>query len=43
MTENHPRNLLERLQDEEGHSYAGWSGGSILAIILIVLLLIWLL
>lgn len=43
MTEHDPRNLLDRLQGEDGHSYAGWSGGSILAIILIVLLLIWLL
>ena len=36
------RTLLERIQDETGHTYA-WGGGSLLVIVLIVLLLIWIL
>lgn len=34
--------LLDELQREEGHAYA-YGGGTIVAIVLIVLLLIWLL
>ena len=36
------RSLMKKLNDESGHAY-GYGAGSLIAIVLIVLLLVWLL